>query len=112
MTCQVGYTLELRVRVNETERDLLAAIEAAAPAGGPATLTARRLSRTLRVSDKTCRRAFGALARKGLLVVRAVRRDDGGLDANSYELTDVGRALLAADAERGVSPEEMQRANF
>lgn len=99
VTKQISYELRLDVRINETDLKLLRFLDLTVKkAGGPVTLTARSVSRGLGKSEATVRRSIKILSTKGLVVIRDSLRSDGGREANTYRLTDLGEKLLDVDA--------------
>lgn len=96
MARKVKFHVSLDIFINESDLALLHLLGRLSPVTtGPVSLTARALANELQLSLATVRRSCRVLVDRGLIIVRGVRRRDGGRDANTYEITVLGREVLS-----------------
>lgn len=94
----------VRVQINETDRALLDVV--GEHVGGPnvtASIPNRAFVDCINKSAQTVRRSCQKLERMGLIRSWRCKRADGSFDANKYEVTLVGWAVLAGSPERDKS---------
>lgn len=95
MSRRVDYRITVDVSINESDLALLECLGmAGAACGSPLRLPAKWFARELNLSLATVRRSFKTLHEKGLIVMRGGTREDGGRDANVYEITALGLKVL------------------
>lgn len=94
MSRKISYEITMSISISESDLALLAYVSSRTSRGTSVSMTMKALSRGAKTSVATARRASRNLENKGLLVVRDVRRSDGGYDANLYSLTELGYLLL------------------
>lgn len=94
----------VRIKINETDRDVLRAM--GLRAGGPnvkVTVPNRVFADGISKSAQAVRRSCQKLERMGLIRSWRTKRADGSFDANRYEVTLVGWAVLKGAPEQDKS---------
>ena len=94
----------VRIRINETDRALLVAL--GERVGGPnarVSIPNREFADRINMSVQTVRRSCQKLERMGLIRSWRTKRADGSFDANRYEVTLVGWAVLKGASEQDKS---------
>lgn len=95
MARKVKFHISLDICINESDLALLRLLgRLSSPTSPPVSLTARALAEELHLSLAMVRRSCRVLVNRGLIIVRGVRRSDGGRDANTYEITVLGREVI------------------
>lgn len=99
MARMLKFTVTLEVRINESDYALLRYLAKRVDyAQKPVLLTAHALADAIQMSVPTARRSSKKLASTGLIVMRGQQRQDGGRDANTYEITQLGFEVLKLKA--------------
>ena len=98
MARTLRFVITMEVSLNESDLALLRLIEQrTAGSSSPRNLTARTLAEGLHMSLATARRSCRNLADKGLVTMSRRMREDGGRDANAFEVTRLGFAVLRSE---------------
>lgn len=95
MAHALRFMVTVEVNINESEYALLSFLERQETrVQEPRAFTASTLATAINMSVSTARRSSYKLVRTGLVVMRGQQREDGGCDANTYEVTRLGREVL------------------
>lgn len=103
MAKRVRITVPTQMVVRDCDMQMLDVIDRlqASDRSG-ARIAGRDLAEKLEISPATMHRNVNSCVERGFLEVRARRQGNGAQLANSYYLTEVGRAVLNAAREAGV----------
>ena len=94
----------VRIQINETDRALLVAMgERVGRPNARASIPNRDIVDCIKMSAQTVRRSCQKLERMGLIRSWRTKRADGSFDANAYEVTLVGWAVLKGVREQDKS---------
>lgn len=94
----------VRIQINETDRALLVAMgERVGRPNARASIPNRDFVDRIKMSAQTVRRSCQKLERMGLIRSWRTKRADGSFDANAYEVTLVGWAVLKGVREQDKS---------